>query len=265
MSSAVRSARRATALGALAVVGVCLVASGCGQEAASEPIGAQRPTETSIYPIPPATDVDTSVVSTASAPAAFTTGMDGVVRPDPEFTEGAVFEDVTDAQICNEHYTQGVRQPRFNDKVEAFAAYGISIRDRDVYQLDHLVPVSLGGRNDATNLWPQPYDDGAGAIQKDDVERHLRGLVCSRKLSLGEAQAAIVADWWGAHQRFMGQPIDPGTEGPAPWRPSVPVAGEVTNGGPCAEEGAVGFTEPKKVPLTCSFTDMGQLTWQKRY
>jgi hypothetical protein len=265
VSCARRPAHRAALLVALVAAGLGLLAA-CGTEVSSEPIGAVRPTQTSIHPLPVTIDPSTSsVLEEPRSPASFVTGADGVVRPDPEYTIGAVFADVNEDMVCNEHYTQGVRQPRFNDKVEAFAAYGISIGDRDTFQLDHLVPISLGGSNERSNLWPQPYDDTAGAVQKDELERHLRGLVCSRRMALAEAQALIVADWWAAREAVMALPIDPGTEGPEPWRPFDPTTGAVANGALCDQEGVVGYTEPKKVPLTCSRTDTGELRWLKRY
>jgi hypothetical protein len=63
----------------------------------------------------------------------------------------------------------------------------------------------------------------------------------------------------------MGLPILPGTAGPEPPRQHQPQPGEVYNGGPCTTEGEVGYTVPKRVPLTCRLTSDGALRWQKRY
>jgi hypothetical protein len=178
---------------------------------------------------------------------------------------GTSFDDVTAQDICRPSYTQGIRQPRFNDKVEAFANYGISIHDRDVYAVDHLIPIALGGSNTIANLWPQPYDDVAGANQKNQLERQLRGLVCSNLLSLADAQRAIATDWWQAYGTYMSLTILPGSAGPEPPEQPTPVEGAVVNGGVCETEGEVGYTEPKQVELTCTRTGFGELRWQKRY
>jgi hypothetical protein len=36
------------------------------------------------------------------------------------------------------------------------------------------------------------------------------------------------------------------------------------NGAPCEQEGAIGYTDPKHIRLTCSATADGRLVWQKR-
>ena len=118
-----------------------------------------------------------------------------------------MFADVQAADICDLHYTQSVRQPRFNVKVDAFVSYGVSIHERNEFQVDHLVPISLGGSNDPTNLWPQLYTPESGAAEKDLLERQLRGLVCSNVIPLPEAQGAIAAN--GGRRTRPTWPSDP--------------------------------------------------------
>jgi hypothetical protein len=260
-----RPVRHRGAIGCAALTVAALVSS-CSSGADDPPVGAQPIAQPSVYVLPPST-LDPAGTATTAAPTAatFTRTGDGVVLPDPVTTPGSVFADIQAVDICDLHYTQGVRQPRFNDKVLAFAAYGVSIHDRDVYQVDHLVPISLGGNNDESNLWPQPYDDVAGAVQKDLIERQLRGLVCSDTMTLPDAQAAIATNWWTAYQSYMGLPIDPGSEGPAPYTRPQTQPGEVANGAPCETEGAIGYTAEKHIRLTCTATGFGELVWQKRY
>jgi len=263
--SATTGRRRHVGVG-VALVLLAVLAAACGADEPSGVVGAPASTGPAIYPLPPPSVAPPSTAADApGAVARFVRTADGVVLPDPVVTPGAVFDDVGPAEICELHYTQGVRQPRFNDKVAAFANYGVSIRDRDVYQVDHLVPISLGGSNAQENLWPQPYQEGGGAEEKDLLERQLRGLVCSEVITLEEAQTAIATDWWQAYATYMDLPVRPGTEGPEPWRRHDPQPGEVVNGGPCPVEGEVGYTEPKRVPLTCTADDVGQLRWAKRY
>jgi hypothetical protein len=229
-------------------------------------MGAQTTVVPKIRPLPiDAASSATTAPPTKKAAATLVRTPDGVALPDRKQTPGAAFPDVTAADICNDHYATGVRQPRFNSKVEAFDAYGISIHDRDAYQVDHLIPIELGGDNDSTNLWPQPHDPPHGSAEKDLLERQLRGLVCSMSIPLGEAQVAIAGNWWSAYQTYMGRPVAPGSEGPAPWTATPsPKPGEVVNGASCPTEGEVGYTDSKHVALTCRRTTTGVLQWQKR-
>jgi hypothetical protein len=250
----------------VALAGLAAALAACaGHDDGDVVVGATSAPPT-IYPVSvPPVEAPAAKPTGVAPVAAFVMTSDGVALPDPTRTPGATFDGVDATMICQQNYSQGVRQPRFNDKVEAFAAYGVSIHDRESYQVDHLVPISLGGSNASENLWPQPYDPRAGAEQKDLLERQLRGLVCSQVLTLADAQAAIAKDWWAAYQTSMGKPILPGSDGPAPPKPPDHAPGEVVNGGPCDAEGALGYTEPKRVPLTCTKSSSGDLRWQKRY
>ncbi len=87
-------------------------------------------------------------------------------------------------------------------KLSAMAAYSIPLTKRSTTELDHLVPLSLGGSNDSTDLWPEVSDiPGAGfRNRKDAVETRLLAAVCGMgaRVSLPAAQAAIAHDWTSA-------------------------------------------------------------------
>jgi len=244
-------------LALLAVLAVpVLVGCSAGPEARPGAIATPTPSVTPI--IPEATKAPASVV--------FASTTDGVVLPDSTATPGDVYPDVADADVCDPTYANGVEDPHYSVRVISFANYGLSIYDHE-FELDKLVPVSLGGSNEQTNIWPQPYDDVAGALQKDALERQLRGLVCSGDLTLAAAQEAISTDWWAAHGTYMGLPIDPGSAGPEPDQPTVAPSDpfEVRNQGPCEVEGETGFSESKDIWLDCAATGSGELRWMKRY
>jgi hypothetical protein len=59
-------------------------------------------------------------------------------------------------------------------------------------ELDHLVPLELGGSNDMKNFWVE-----AGRIPnpKDTVENRLHREVCAGKISLHTAQLDIAHNW----------------------------------------------------------------------
>jgi hypothetical protein len=72
------------------------------------------------------------------------------------------------------------------------------------YELDHIVPLALGGHPRAPdNLQLQPWPE---ARRKDRLEVKLQCLVCSGQVSLGEAQTAIATDWEAAYHRYASVP-----------------------------------------------------------
>src|SRR5215475_14711044 len=75
--------------------------------------------------------------------------------PKPELTPGDVF-DVILEDVCTPGYTKKVRAVPSALRTQAFKSYGIASDRRSEYQLDHLIPLALGGSNSIKNLWPQP-------------------------------------------------------------------------------------------------------------
>ena len=55
---------------------------------------------------------------------------------------------------------------------EVFREYGIADGERNKYEIDHLVPVELGGANNIKNLWPEPFDGEWGSAIKDRLENN---------------------------------------------------------------------------------------------
>lgn len=125
--------------------------------------------------------------------------------PDPRCTPGSIDPAVTQADIrstvCKKGWTTTVRPPesqteRFKYDV-AYPAYRTPQSKRT--ELDHLVPLELGGSNDATNLWPESPPT---PNPKDKVENALNHAVCAGRVSLAAAQRAIAADWLTAEQKL---------------------------------------------------------------
>ena len=85
-----------------------------------------------------------------------------------------------------------------------FAAYGISNRNPEAYEVDYLITPALGGSDDIRNLWPQPYSSTIwNARVKDDLEDRLYHLVCAGGLDLATAQRAISTDWIAAYKYYL--------------------------------------------------------------
>lgn len=133
----------------------------------------------------------------------------GGARPDPGCTPGAVQATVTQATvgstICRSGWTATVRAPEIETgkvKKAAMLAYGEHAATRSTTELDHFVPLELGGANDVRNLWPEPSDEPGRGVEnsKDKVENDLNRAVCTGQVTLAAAQQAIASDWTTAEQ-----------------------------------------------------------------
>lgn len=122
--------------------------------------------------------------------------------PDGSCTPGAVDPRVSPATesttICKSGYTATVR-PSVSVtepiKREQMAAYGLTGQPLAAEELDHLIPLELGGASDVANLWPEPWNGDANAHMKDAVETYLNREVCRGTVQLAEAQREIATDW----------------------------------------------------------------------
>ena len=71
------------------------------------------------------------------------------------------------------------------------------------YELDHLIPISLGGAPiDQRDLWLQPRHGQANATDKNVLAYVLWRLVCENELPLKTAQEAISRDWTKAYETY---------------------------------------------------------------
>jgi hypothetical protein len=70
------------------------------------------------------------------------------------------------------------------------------------FEVDHLIPLELGGSNDIENLWPQSYLTPDNAWEKDQLEHRLHVLVCEGSMKLTDAQEEIRNNWIDAWQRL---------------------------------------------------------------
>lgn len=122
--------------------------------------------------------------------------------PNPRTTPGAINPTITqaniDATICNPNFAASVKPaPSWT----AAAARRLAERDypgqpASNFQIDQLVPISLGGAPmDARNLWLMPWTGPDNAENKDQLERVLNAMVCARQVPLASAQQAIARNW----------------------------------------------------------------------
>jgi hypothetical protein len=116
------------------------------------------------------------------------------IRPDPKLTPGATF-DVTLTDISAPGYSKKVRHVTAEMRREVFREYGIGHYNPGDYEVDHLIPLSLGGSNSIKNLWPESYRTTLNAHVKDRLEDRLHALVVRGSVDLKTAQKEISEDW----------------------------------------------------------------------
>jgi hypothetical protein len=111
--------------------------------------------------------------------------------------QGAVDPHVTQTTIrdtiCQRGYTAKVRPPRqFTDTIKRRLLNGLPGSPQD-YELDHLIPLGLGGHpTSANNLWLQSWPEAA---MKDRDELRLHREVCTGRMTLEQAQHEMVTTW----------------------------------------------------------------------
>ena len=121
--------------------------------------------------------------------------------PVASITPGATWE-VSAEELCSG--TTHTRPITSAMRAEVLNAYGVESVPSDQYELDYLITPELGGATDARNLWPQKYSSPIwNARVKDELERLLPQLVCSRQLDLATAQRDMAADWVAAYKKYF--------------------------------------------------------------
>lgn len=126
------------------------------------------------------------------------------VYPDPQCTPGAVFSNVTATDTCATGYMSSVGAPSATTRNRVYTEYGIASYNIGQYQIDHFIPLKLGGSNNISNLWPQPAVPTPGFLEKDQVATYLYDRVCSGKLTLAQAQQNISTDWLEIYKSVFG-------------------------------------------------------------
>ena len=137
-------------------------------------------------------------VKKATAPACVSYGT----LPDKICTPGAVNPKIEQKDIkntiCDDGYLRKVQPSQdFMEKTKQalLKTYGIE-EDSNNYELDHLIPIELGG-NPTTieNLWPQIVAGTKGSRAKNGVEQKLHDEVCRGERGLRLTQSAMASDW----------------------------------------------------------------------
>jgi hypothetical protein len=130
------------------------------------------------------------------------------ILPDSLITPGDTFPGALE-NICRKGYTKEVRNVSKATKEKVFKLYKITQHKQGEFEIDHLIPLTIGGNNNIKNLWPQSYlTEPWNAHKKDRLENRLRRLICTGKITLQEAQYAIAHDWIAAYIKYIQEPVD---------------------------------------------------------
>jgi hypothetical protein len=123
--------------------------------------------------------------------------------PNPKFTPGATTELTSDTLCDPAFHTRSIRHVSMALRKAVFAEYGIPYEEHAGYELDHFIPLCLGGSNDETNLWPEHFVGAWGAHTKDHLAVRLHAMVCRGEISLRDAQEQIRSNWIETYKRVF--------------------------------------------------------------
>lgn len=114
-------------------------------------------------------------------------GLAASMTLNPAVSQGTIGQ-----TICVPGWTKTVRPTvAYTNRVKRQLLHGQG--NMADYELDHVVPLTLGGApRDARNLQLQPW---ASAKAKDVVETYLNRRVCAGKVPLATAQRCIFNHW----------------------------------------------------------------------
>lgn len=118
------------------------------------------------------------------------------ILPLPSLTPGVVNTNVTAALLRSPKFIKAARSVPESEKREVFQRYGIDWSQRSKFEIDHYLPLCLGGMNTVSNLWPEHWNGIYGAHAKDRLEVYLHRKVNKGTISLQEAQDAFLKTSW---------------------------------------------------------------------
>jgi hypothetical protein len=119
----------------------------------------------------------------------------------------------TDMDVVCQHSTKERRRVSSEVHRQAFAEYGFTYpQPRGAFEVDHLIPLELGGDNVITNLWPEAAMPMPGFHEKDKVENYLHRQVCLGAMRLPDAQQQIATDWIRVWKEIEGKAAAPEVE-----------------------------------------------------
>jgi hypothetical protein len=145
------------------------------------------------------------------------------VRPDKNLTGGTASIRTKERIAACGHAKENRHRlpPKVRDEI--LTRYKLLPGTHPNYEIDHLIPLCLGGSDDPSNLWPQPrrsIEETWNAEAKDRFERRMCEMVCSKEIDIAIAQEAFATDWIAAYQKYYKR--QPTHSPPVPPNPPPP-------------------------------------------
>lgn len=171
------------------------VAPGCLALVGAAAIGAA--------PLTSALDVGKTVLL---APRTKSSGCRLGANPDRRCSPGAYHSKLTRRVICAPGFRTGdIRNVPAAEKFAVEREYGLAPRRYGrALEVDHIVPLELGGSNVIANLFPEKADAHPGYRAKDRLENAVRGIVCRGAMRLRTAHRRIAANWQRLYAQVFG-------------------------------------------------------------
>lgn len=117
------------------------------------------------------------------------------ILPNPSLAPGDILTNNLTI-ICVSGYSATVRDVPQSLRLEVFARDNVPYpQPTGTTELDHIIPLCLGGSNSEKNLFVQ-FETMPGYHEKDKLENYLCDHVCSRDIDINTAQTRIASDWY---------------------------------------------------------------------
>jgi hypothetical protein len=144
----------------------------------------------------------TVVISRRSAVSGCTRGP----APDRRCSPGGYCSALTRRVICTAGFRTGsIRSVSQDRKFAVERAYEMAARlYGSTIEIDHIIPLELGGSNATSNLFPESGTATASYHVKDRLENRLHDMVCAGQIALRAAQTSIATDWRSLYRRIFG-------------------------------------------------------------
>ncbi len=127
-------------------------------------------------------------------------------RPDRHCSPAAYYSRLTTGVICSSSFHTGaIRNVPQSEKFRVEREYGMAATyyGRTI-EIDHIVPLELGGSNAIANLFPEPGSGHANYHVKDAAENRAKADVCDGTLSLRAARRGFARNWEALYRRLFG-------------------------------------------------------------
>jgi len=170
--------------------------------AATTPASSTTPTQTGAGPV----SLGKTVLLTKRTK---TRGCKLGALPDRRCSPGAYYSGLDAATLCSPSFrTSAIRSVPESENHQVEVEYGLPpAASGSTLDVDHIVPIAIGGSNAIANLYPEKAtlpDGQPGFHVKDKLGKKPHDLVCSGQMALRAAQLAIAADWETLYRRVFG-------------------------------------------------------------